>query len=31
MRFMENINEDPDLEDAQWSKPEFFDHLRTTY
>lgn len=29
MRFMENIDEDPELEDAQWSKPEKFDHLRT--
>ena len=31
MRFMENINEDPSIEDAEWSKPEKFDHLRTTY
>jgi len=30
MRFMENINDDPDLKDAKWSKPQFFDHLRTT-
>ena len=31
MRFMENIDEDPELEDAQWSKPEKFDHLRTIF
>ena len=31
MRFMENIDEDPDLEDAQWSKPQFFNYLRTIY
>ena len=31
MRTMENIDEDPDLEDAQWSKPQKFDHLRTIY
>jgi len=31
MRFMENIDGDPDLEDAQWSKPQKFDYLRIIY
>jgi len=31
MRFLENIDDDPELEDAIWSKPEYLDHLRTTF
>jgi len=31
MRFMENIDIDPELEDAQWSKPEKFNYIRTIY
>jgi len=31
MRFMDNIEEDSDIEDAEWSKPYKFDHLRTTF
>ncbi len=31
MRFMENIDDDPELDDVQWSKPQKFDHLRTVY
>jgi len=31
MRVMENIDEDPDIDDAQWSKPMFFNYLRTVY
>jgi len=31
MRIMENIDEDPDIEDAQWSKPMKFNYLRTVY
>jgi len=30
MRFIENIDEDPELEDAEWSKPQKFNYLRTT-
>ena len=31
MRFMENIDSDPDIEDAKWSKPQKFRYLRTTF
>jgi len=31
MRFMDNIDDDPELEDAEWSKPQKFNYLRTTF
>jgi len=31
MRIMENIDDDPEIEDAQWSKPMKFNYLRTVY
>ena len=31
MRIMENIDDDPELEDAQWSKPMKFNYLRVVY
>lgn len=31
MRFMDNIDDDPDLEDAVWSKPQKFEYLRVIY
>ena len=31
MRIMENIDEDPEIQDAQWSKPMKFNYLRVVY
>ena len=31
MRYMTNIKEDPEIEDAKWSKPEYFRYLRVIY
>jgi len=28
MRYLENIDDDPELEDAEWSKPQYFNYLR---
>ena len=31
MKYMENIDDDPDLEDAKWSRPQKFAYLRVNY
>ena len=31
MKYMENIDDDPDIEDAKWSRPQKFAYLRVKY